>query len=199
MTTHPHTHNTTHTYTHTPHLISPPHQADRGALRLDLLFAGSLEPLGQAFEETGYKSARTDLAALRQAVTSEVGGQGWRSVVWWSECESGGGSAVSTLCPAVPPLFLLLLLLSPQCATTSTHTHHQAIHPRGPCFSLTLLVALSFPPQPNSGGGGVRDAQGADQGAGARGNPRALPAGEHPAARGAGERPAGENVTVQLD
>lgn len=47
-------------------------QVDRGNLRLDLLFAGSLEPLGQAFEETGYKSARTDLAALRQAVTSEV-------------------------------------------------------------------------------------------------------------------------------
>ncbi len=49
-------------------------QVDRGNLRLDLLFAGSLEPLGAAFEETGYKSARTDLAALRQAVTAEVGG-----------------------------------------------------------------------------------------------------------------------------
>jgi hypothetical protein len=72
---------------------------DRGSLRLDLLFAGSLEPLGLAFEETGYKSARTDLAALRQAVTAEVRcgcgcwGGGWGVCVW----VSGEGEGVGWL------------------------------------------------------------------------------------------------------
>ena len=72
----------THPCPPTPTHSTNPLQVDRGALRLDLLFASSLEPLGQAFEETGYKGARTDLMALRQAVKSEVG----ERVRWLGVC-----------------------------------------------------------------------------------------------------------------
>lgn len=67
------THSLPPTCSHTNEHNQSTNQVDRGALRLDLLFASSLEPLGQAFEETGYKGARTDLVALKQAVKSEVG------------------------------------------------------------------------------------------------------------------------------
>jgi hypothetical protein len=49
-------------------------KADKGALKLDLLFSGSLEPLELALKETGYKQTRTDLDALRKALRTEVRG-----------------------------------------------------------------------------------------------------------------------------
>lgn len=56
--------------------------------------------MGQAFEETGYKGARTDLLALKQAVTAEViclvcvvcvwGGWGGLVCGWMGVCWGGG-------------------------------------------------------------------------------------------------------------